>query len=42
MEDDGFIYGNVSMVRVTIRGEELLLPRWTNLLRIPRKTRIAV
>lgn len=29
LEDDGFIYGNVPVVRLTIYGEELFLRNWT-------------
>jgi hypothetical protein len=39
MEDDGFIYGNVPMIRVTIRGEELLLRSWTNPPKDPKENR---
>ena len=29
LEDDGYIYGNVPVVRLTLRGEELFLRSWT-------------
>src|SRR5262249_36764974 len=30
MEEDGFIYGDVAVVRISLRGEELFLRSWTH------------